>query len=212
MGVPLERRREARKNMGSVARRVSIWAVAVSAALAVGAGSAHAATTCVKLTPSFPEICFDPDTGTGFVPASSGWWTSGYVDLTRAEELKLAKTIRFWYGFYHEEEYAVTCPWGSGTVYVMYRTQYDLSKRVVVRNGAVAGWKLLGREGDARTSVSNMLESGWGYESCTVDRLTATYDFVLLYISDPSGGPAKYIWRQGEGVCFLASSGDPYAC
>jgi hypothetical protein len=198
--------------MRSVARRVSIWALAALAALAVGAGNAHAATTCVKLTPSFPEVCFDPDTGTGFVPAFPGW-TSGYVDLTRAEEIKLAKTIRFWYGFYHEEEYLVTCsgfPQGFG--YIMYRTQYDLAVRVVVRNGAVAGWKLLGRDGDARTSVTNTLEGLPPELSCTVDGLNRTYDFVLLYMSDASGGSSPYIWRQGEGFCFLPSSGDPWAC
>lgn len=205
-----ERPPEASKNMRSVARTVSILALAAFVALAAGAGSARATTTCMTINPYLPETCFDPDTGTGFAPVFSGW-TSGYVDLTRAEELKLAKTIRFWYGFYHEEEYLVTCSgFPQGVAYVLYRTQYDLAERVVVRNGGVAGWKLLGRNGAARTSVTNTLENL--PSDCTVDGLNTTYDFVLLYMSDPSGGPARYNWRHGEGVCFLASSGDPYAC
>jgi hypothetical protein len=180
------------------ARMAALWAFALAVTLAVGAGSARA------------TITFDPATGTGFVPKADlpEYWFSG----SRAEQLKTAKKLYFWYGFYHEEEYAVTCSWGPARFFILYRTLYDLSERVVIRNGDVAGWKLLGRDGDARTSVYNMFE-GPGSESCTVDALTATYDFVLLYVSHPVvGAPSPYIWRQGEGVCFLASPGDPWAC
>lgn len=183
--------------MRAAARRASISAAVVMAALAVGAGSARA------------TITFDPATGTGFVPKAD--LPSYFFSGSRAEQLKTARSLFFWYGFYHEEEYALTCPWGPGTAYIMYRTQYDLSERVVVKNGAVVGWKLLGRDGEARTSVTNTLE--WGdTDGCTVDGLTATYDFVLLYVNDPTGDTPIYIWRQGEGICFLASSGNSYAC
>ena len=198
MGVPpgnSDRKRGGK--VKAVAGRTSVWAVAIAVALAVAAGSARA------------TITFDPATGTGFVPKAD--LPSYYFSGSRAEQLKIARSLYFWYGFYHEEEYAVACSWGPGTAYVMYRTQYNVRERVVKRNGAVAGWKLLGRDGDAKTSVTNTLE--WpDFETCTVDRLTATYDFVLLYVNDPTGGPPIFIWRQGEGVCFLASSGDSYAC
>lgn len=186
-----------RRNAVKAALRAVLLSVAAAAILLVGAGTARA------------TITFDPDTGTGFVPKANmpyGWFSG-----SKGEQLKRAKQLYFWYRFYHEEEYALTCSWGPGTAYIMYRTHYDLRETLVKENGTVVGWTLSGRDGDARTSVTNTLE--WpGFETCTVDRLTATYDFVRLYVDLANGGPPIAIWQQGEGVCFLASAGDPSAC
>src|SRR5215204_2753597 len=88
----------------SAARMAALSTTAVAVTLAAGAGSARA------------TITFDPATGTGFVPKADlpSYWFSG----SRAEQLKTARSLFFWYGFYHEEEYALTCPAGPGTAYI----------------------------------------------------------------------------------------------